>query len=403
VSRGRNRVTTWWIRWIVAGSSAIVGLVLAEILVGWIAPQATWSRLLEGRQKHFSLLAVFEPCDYLPFRLRPGSTGKMESVDFEHVWRINAHGFREPDRPLTRSAGERRILALGDSFTAGHGVEEDEAWPRVLEYELRRSLPSVRVVNAGYASGYAPDCYYAFLSREVDRLQPDLVVVGLFAGNDSYEMMNHFDAELDSFSLPTRVLAMDAWVDGAGRRRLTTAARPFAYRVPLLRDRHLWILASSAFANNQLAGGEFHTPHRTSYIPSMQAAYERSVRMLRGIRDRLDERGIPLLVAIIPDAVQVDSKVSHWAKSDAGFDPAEPQRRWRQDLSDAGVNWIDLLEPLRDKASTSTDGVWGCYHRNDRHFTAEGQRVMAIAVGEWLRTRRGTTTMAPTESDDKRH
>jgi acyl-CoA thioesterase-1 len=41
------------------------------------------------------------------------------------------------------------ILCLGDSLTEGFGVKSEEAWPALLEAELRKSSPKVKVVNAG--------------------------------------------------------------------------------------------------------------------------------------------------------------------------------------------------------------------------------------------------------------
>jgi acyl-CoA thioesterase-1 len=48
----------------------------------------------------------------------------------------------EPPRPLT-------VLCLGDSLTAGYGVEPDEAYPALLEAQARAAGWPVRVINAG--------------------------------------------------------------------------------------------------------------------------------------------------------------------------------------------------------------------------------------------------------------
>jgi len=44
------------------------------------------------------------------------------------------------------------LLCLGDSLTAGYGLDESQAWPALLEQRLRTSLPGWKVVNGG-ASG----------------------------------------------------------------------------------------------------------------------------------------------------------------------------------------------------------------------------------------------------------
>lgn len=330
------------------------------------------------------MLSVFEPCDYLPFRLRAGAVDRIKTVDFEHLWRINQNGFREPDRPLSKAPGEVRILALGDSFTAGHGVEEADTWPRVLERTLQTDQPSARVINAGYAGGYAPDCYYAYLHRNLDQLAPDVVVIALFAGNDSYEAMNHFEAERDGHGLPTRVLSLNCWVDDAGRRRLAPGNRPLAYQYPLLQNSHLWVLATQALSAAPTMNREFHSPHRRVYAEAMEQAYRRSVESLKGIGRLTAERKIGLVVAIIPTCGQLDPSIGDWTLQGDDLDLEIPQRRWLNDLRN-DVTMLDLRPALRDEGSRHDNGAWSLYHPNDRHFTALGQQVTALRIGELLR------------------
>lgn len=55
---------------------------------------------------------------------------------------VNAFGAAEPPRPM-------RILALGDSLTAGYGLPAEASFPAVLERELRDRGVEASVVNAG--------------------------------------------------------------------------------------------------------------------------------------------------------------------------------------------------------------------------------------------------------------
>src|SRR5262249_10761680 len=76
-----------------------------------------------------------------------------------------------------------RVVALGDSFTQGYGVEEDAAYPRRLEALLAR-LPGrrVEVVNLG-VPGTSPRDYLAHLSDPGLAYHPDLVLVGVMAND----------------------------------------------------------------------------------------------------------------------------------------------------------------------------------------------------------------------------
>ncbi len=73
------------------------------------------------------------------------------------------------------------VVFLGDSLTAGLGLDEDEAYPAVLEHELRKEGTPIRMINAGVSG----DTTAGGLSRLGWLLNqhPDLVVVAL-GGND---------------------------------------------------------------------------------------------------------------------------------------------------------------------------------------------------------------------------
>ena len=74
-----------------------------------------------------------------------------------------------------------KIVFLGDSLTAGYGLDEQQAFPFLVEQALAERLPSLRVVNAGVSG----DTTAGGLSR-LDwllRQEPEILVVAL-GGND---------------------------------------------------------------------------------------------------------------------------------------------------------------------------------------------------------------------------
>jgi len=78
-------------------------------------------------------------------------------------------------------AGDRVIVALGDSLTAGLGVAADQAYPALLEQRLRREGFAYRVVNAGVSG----DTSAGGLRRIgwAMRLHPDVIIVALGAND----------------------------------------------------------------------------------------------------------------------------------------------------------------------------------------------------------------------------
>ena len=79
----------------------------------------------------------------------------------------NSRGFRgATEYAKDAPKGRTRILCIGDSFTVGYGVDDEDAWVRLLEL----GDPRLETVNAGL-SGYGPGqalLYYRRVSREFD-------------------------------------------------------------------------------------------------------------------------------------------------------------------------------------------------------------------------------------------
>ena len=72
------------------------------------------------------------------------------------------------------------IVCLGDSQTYGKGVECEEAWPHQLSLETGRS-----VYNISFG-GWGPTQSEVLIDQTV-LLQPKLVIVGFYSGNDLYD------------------------------------------------------------------------------------------------------------------------------------------------------------------------------------------------------------------------
>jgi len=50
---------------------------------------------------------------------------------------------------LSVTGAEYRILCLGDSLTAGYGVQENVAWPALLQNQVSKEFPEAKIINAG--------------------------------------------------------------------------------------------------------------------------------------------------------------------------------------------------------------------------------------------------------------
>lgn len=95
---------------------------------------------------------------------------------------INSKGLRDREYPLEKPDGIKRILVLGDSFTWGYGVADEQVYTEVLE----QRLSAFEVINTG-VSGWGTDQEYLFLVNEGTLYSPDVVVLAFFIMNDPVE------------------------------------------------------------------------------------------------------------------------------------------------------------------------------------------------------------------------
>lgn len=93
---------------------------------------------------------------------------------------LGAEESGETEMPKSDADGPL-VVFLGDSLTAGYGLDENQAYPALVEAELEARGRTIRVVNAGVSGDTT-----AGGLRRLDwllRQQPDLLVVAL-GGND---------------------------------------------------------------------------------------------------------------------------------------------------------------------------------------------------------------------------
>lgn len=130
----------------------------------------------------------FIPDDHLFWKLRPDNPS----------WEVNASGFRGPDAPREKPAGEFRVAVLGDSCTFGlgtPGLSYDETYAARLQALLAAARPdrAVRVLNFG-VPGYSSFQGMRLLSAKVLAYRPD-VVVAYFGINDGFDAVGFADRD----------------------------------------------------------------------------------------------------------------------------------------------------------------------------------------------------------------
>ena len=112
----------------------------------------------------------------------PFSEQHYKSHDFEYSVYINSIGIR--DRELPKERGNTfRVLAIGDSYTYGWGVNIEDTWMRMLEAQLREAGHDIEILNLG-KPGVGPPFYAELAEQAIPLLRPDLILICMLQGND---------------------------------------------------------------------------------------------------------------------------------------------------------------------------------------------------------------------------
>jgi hypothetical protein len=141
---------------------------------------------------------------YYQFDIYDPSKGWMSKPNLREIkafgnkiLNTNSKGFRgKKDFPYIKNKEMLRILILGDSFTFGDEVSDDETY----SYYLQQMLPHTEVINIG-VHGYGHDQMLVLLQEEGVKYKPDIVILGFLPMDMSRNLLRFRDFAKPRFVL----------------------------------------------------------------------------------------------------------------------------------------------------------------------------------------------------------
>lgn len=366
----------------------VLGATLAGLIVAEAALRLHNPFLLTGPLTPAYSAPCFEPGTYYWFRLKKNASCILRSNfgAFPDVAiRTNALHLRNGPVIVPKPPNTIRILFIGDSFTMGWGVEDRQAYPKLVESLLQSDYPHKRIeaVNAGlvYTSmGYD----YLFLKNQGLALAPDIVVIGFYPFNDIYDsFMGSVWTQTDAQGLPTQIASRQSFVDSGGT--LTT--------------RSLWSRPDWPLGDWELV--KLTGLLVDSAVPSKPEIYERiciykadchdldeakaRIKQLFGAIIKLTRTAnARLLVVLTPAEFQVTRGV-RFSKYKIPYtltpqDKDRPYVEFGQFLQQQNVTTIDLRPAMIAQADSKL------YFDLDDHWTSLGHAVAAQTIADQLKT-----------------
>lgn len=122
----------------------------------------------------------------------------------DKVLNTNSKGFRgKNEYPYSKNQDKVRILVLGDSYTFGDEVSDNETY----SYYLQEMIPNAEVINLG-VHGYGHDQMLILLKDEGIKYEPDIIILGFVLGDMSRNLLNFRDYAKPKFVLDNNELRL---------------------------------------------------------------------------------------------------------------------------------------------------------------------------------------------------
>jgi hypothetical protein len=324
----------------------------AELVVRIVRPQTLPSQKF---LRDFVLKDMYVPDDAAGHRLAPDFSGTIRRNDVVTHFSTNSLGLRADEIGPKEGA---RILAFGDSFTWGWGVDQGEEWISVVERELGHLLGpgAVETINCG-VNGYGTENALALLDRVGPELSPDLVLVGFFA-NDYTD----------------NLLGARGIYEVRDGYLFDHLSHDWFRESFLARESHLYRLVTMAWetARVKYFGGVPSTrPARQFSSAEFQKGMVLSAEYLLAMRDRATELDANFGIVWLPaDVYGMNRTAPHEI-------PLRSQLQHRMAIR--RVPSIDLLPVVIRDADPAA-----FYLAGDGHFSVQGNELAGRVVANWI-------------------
>lgn len=303
---------------------------------------------------------------------------RMQPGTARFMFPINSFGHYDTEF-LPRSERSRPlVITIGDSFSYG-------VVPHYYHYTTvaEREFPDVEIYNMGFP-GTNPADYLYHLVEEALPLEPDLVVISLFVGNDII-------AEAPP-AAPTQWYDADNYLLGIVWHRLQILRRTqnsdWTQKASASADEDLTIvypwLTDPLLESPSLGEETFlELESRNAYIGAANhpGVYERFFAALQKIEEAAGD--VPLAFLIIPDEYQVNDQL--WQvvveRNELPLQRDLPQVKIREWAQAGNRDIVDLL-PLLLAEEPLPDGQRHLYHLRDSHFNARGNAIAGRALAK---------------------
>jgi lysophospholipase L1-like esterase len=352
--------------------SIVILAALAVLGLTEVAVRAFWPQ-----PAFYATPGLYAADPLIGHRMRPGLRGEVGNwAEFTTRVRIDSLGIRGPEFG-PRKPGVRRVLVLGDSFTFGTGVEEEEAFPARIAARLARDGTPTEGINAGIGGYGVPD-EVAWFERYGAGLHPDLIVLGIFTGNDLQDAAPDrprtfvVDGDILDEAELHRSRPLHWLFQHSQLFALLKFSIPQSIDRPLRRALHMPEPGAIRGLREEMA---LYDPRNR---PAAERGGARSEAAIRRLLD-LTRADHPVIAAVLlPSKLQADER--QWSRTlrqlklaPSAADRTLPNEVFAAALVRCGVPFLDLTPAFSEEIRRGKV----LFFPEDQHFTVAGHEVVA--------------------------
>ncbi|MEO6545840.1 MAG: hypothetical protein ABIP05_17600 [Nitrospiraceae bacterium] len=332
----------------------------------------------------------FQRDEQLGWLPRPHMAGEHPYYDRVIPFQTNSRGWRDREYPLAAGSRTTRIVVLGDSFSWGYYVKDQEVYPKVLE----SLMGETDVINLG-VPGFATDQEIQYFKRAALPYQPDTVILAFYLDN-IYEA----DGKLvrQALANPTEESSSTAQLQGKPEAGPVLRVKQFLIghsalyrwgREQLTTNNTIVKLLSRTGLREPLGGSESLD---VSLLPALKNPPDSIATLMTVAKSKLleldmllTERGIRFILVLIPSEISIESRAFDRAIAPTQFDREDfdLEKPYRQLEEFAKANRIEVINPTNAfrEIHRADDPL---YLTHDKHFSPKGHQVFATELYRYL-------------------
>lgn len=313
--------------------------------------------------------------DDVGYLLSPNLNYDLKQLEFNVNLQTNQFGFRDPTFNLKNlDENTINILSIGDSFTFGYGVEENETFNSIIETNLNQITPT-NIYSIGLG-GYGTIQEIILSKKYIPTINPEYVIINFYVGNDIRN--NYYFNKGRKWHLHKGHLVTTKY-----------NSLSISQKIDLFFGKHLYTVKyiKATFGRNPALQKLYNKIRKTKEVEKGIAQFKKTYtdseyedfyiteKAILDYNDYLKSQKTPLLINIIPAKYQLAENLKNIQATSNNIDVNELDFNKPNNLlidlcnNNANIECVDLTEEFKNKNPEEL------YFKVDGHWNRNGHAL----------------------------